>query len=349
MAIKIYSFPKDIFEYYHNKIKEWIRAVLPTKTSDLTNDSDYLDQLALAGIIASTFSPSSTYAINDYVLYNHTLYRCKTAITSAGAWDASKWDAVKTQNIFTGSIPGLVPTATAADASKALKGDGTWGTVSTVNISYDSVAEQLWLDFQDHTNEVLIGGRWYKTVTIGNQVWLAENLDYRFEYNGSPLPVGGSGQPTTPAAWYYNNDESTWGLDGRKCGLLYNWYATKYLDDNKSTLIPGWHVPTVDEWESLITACGGSDAAGKLKASSVSWSVSWTGTDDYGFGVIPCGIRDSGGVFIADTTYDYIWSSTPNGGNSYYMEFYATASGISVYNTTPATVGATIRLVKDNT
>jgi len=196
---------------------------------------------------------------------------------------------------------------------------------------------------------VKIGGRRYPVVKIGNQLWMAENLDYKFQVNGSQIPTGQSGHPSTPAAWYYNNAEATYGIDGTyKCGLLYNWYAAKYLDDNKATLLPdGWHVPSITEWEALIMACGGSsDAAGKLKASSVSWSVSWNGTDDYGFGVIPCGIRDSGGAFIAGDTYDYIWSSTPNGGNSYYMEFYATSSGISVYNTTPATVGATIRLVK---
>ena len=194
---------------------------------------------------------------------------------------------------------------------------------------------------------VEIGGKDYKVATMPDgKTWMAENLDFK----ASGIDIAPSSTPTTPAAWYYNNDESTWGWNGHKCGLLYNWYAAKYLEDNKSTLIPGWHVPSVDEWDALITACGGSsDAAGKLKASSVSWSGSWTGTDDYGFGVIPCGIRDSGGAFIADSSYDYIWSSTPNGGNSYYMEFYATASGISVYNSTPATVGATVRLVKDAT
>lgn len=130
MPNKFYSLPKSVFEHYHAKLKDWVRAVLPTKTSDLTNDSDFLDQLALAGIIAVTFSASSTYKVGDYVLYNHTLYRCKTAITTAGAWDASKWDAAKTQDIFKGSAPGLVPSAESGDADKVLKGDGTWGVVS---------------------------------------------------------------------------------------------------------------------------------------------------------------------------------------------------------------------------
>ena len=128
MPNKFYSLPKSVFEHYHAKIKDWVRAILPTKTSDLTNDSDFLDQLALAGIIAVTFSASSTYKVGDYVLYNHTLYRCKTAITTAGAWDASKWDAAKTQDIFKGSAPGLVPTPTAQDVANKnmLAADGTF-------------------------------------------------------------------------------------------------------------------------------------------------------------------------------------------------------------------------------
>jgi len=49
--------------------------------------------------------------------------------------------------LFSGSDPGLVPSATAGDADKALRGDGTWGDVSSVSVSYDSVNEQLHLDF----------------------------------------------------------------------------------------------------------------------------------------------------------------------------------------------------------
>ena len=50
-------------------------------------------------------------------------------------------------SVFSGSTPGLVPAATASDANKALKGDGTWGDVSNVSVSYDAVNEELHLDF----------------------------------------------------------------------------------------------------------------------------------------------------------------------------------------------------------
>lgn len=143
---------------------------------------------------------------------------------------------------------------------------------------------------------VEIGGRSYPVVKIGSQLWMAENLDYKFDVNGSQIPIGPSGTPTTSAAWYYYNDEASYGIDGTyKCGLLYNWYAAKYLDDNKSTLLPdGWHVPTSNEFNILVTFIGGASVVGgKLKAldgSIVSnWPNDWNGTDDFGFGALPAG------------------------------------------------------------
>ncbi len=134
---------------------------------------------------------------------------------------------------------------------------------------------------------VEIGGRFYPTVTIGNQEWLAENLDFKFE----GLDIGPTGAPATPAAWYYDNDESTYGESGNKYGLLYNWHAAKYLDDNKATLLPdGWHVPTSAEWDALATAVGGASTAGTKLKSTTGWS-SGNGDGSYGFEAFPAGYR----------------------------------------------------------
>lgn len=63
--------------------------------------------------------------------------------------DASK---IVTIPLFSNNVPGLVPSATASDADKALRGDGTWGDVSSVSVSYDSVNEQIHLDFSPQVN-----------------------------------------------------------------------------------------------------------------------------------------------------------------------------------------------------
>ena len=199
------------------------------------------------------------------------------------------------------------------------------------------------------TYSVKIGGRRYKAVKIGNQLWMAENLDWKFDVNGSQIPIGSSETPTTPAAWYYNNDEATYGIDGTyKCGLLYNWYATKYLDDNKSTLLPdGWHVPTNDEWTTLANAVGGASTAGqKLKSANVSWATSWGGTDDYGFGVLPAGYYV--GDFRDVATNALVWTSTEySSSNGYRMGFDTSSSIFPDYN--GKHIGGSLRLVKSLT
>ena len=187
-----------------------------------------------------------------------------------------------------------------------------------------------------------IGGRVYRTVTIGGVTWLAENLDYKFSGCG----IGGGGTPTTPNAWYYNNDEATYGIDGvRKCGLLYNWYAVKLLNDNSSDLIPGWHVPTNDEWTALANAVGGTGVAGtRLKAANVDWVSSWGGTDDYGFAVLPAGYYSGSFDFVG--SFADFWTVTETGSYAYYRCF---DSGATMsQDTNYKNYGYSVRLVKDS-
>lgn len=167
---------------------------------------------------------------------------------------------------------------------------------------------------KEPVHEVTIGGKTYRTVLMPDgKEWLAENLD--FAWDGLPVPTSDAREVETPQAMYYNYDESTYGWNGYKCGLLYNWYAVKYLEDNKSTLIPGWHVATNAEWDALATAVGGKSTAGtKLKAKDNSvtsgWPSGWNGTDDYGFSAIPAGVHLGGFCFIG--TRAYFWTATEN-------------------------------------
>lgn len=188
-----------------------------------------------------------------------------------------------------------------------------------------------------------IGGRVYRTVTIDGVTWLAENLDYKFSGCG----IGGSGTPSTPNAWYYNNDEATYGIDGtRKCGLLYNWYAVKLLNDNRADLIPGWHVPTTAEWDALANAVGGSSVAGtRLKAANVDWATSWGGTDDYGFGILPAGGRHDS--FISVGSVSNFWTSSENSSTHSYSKYFGTGSSMTSYNSYKSN-GYSVRLVKDS-
>ena len=190
-----------------------------------------------------------------------------------------------------------------------------------------------------------IGGREYKTVTIDGVTWLAENLDFKF------CVIGGGGTPSTPNAWYYNNDETTYGIDGiRKCGLLYNWFAVHLLNDYKNELIPGWHVPTYDEWNALENSVGGKGVAGtRLKAINGSangkWPTGWNGTDEFGFTVFPAGSRFSGSFYDVGS-YSYMWTDTESSSSNAYNYFFN--SGASINNGKSGKDFAySVRLVKD--
>lgn len=197
----------------------------------------------------------------------------------------------------------------------------------------------------EYDSKVTIGGRDYPVVKIGNQLWLAENLDWKFE----GCVIGASGTSTSESrANYYDNDEITYGITGKKCGLLYNWCAAKYLDDNKDTLLPdGWHVPSNSEWNTLATNVGGNSTAGtKLKAANVSWATSWGGTDDYGFAALPAGGRYSTSFYYVGF-YARFWTATEYSSTlAYYCGFDTGASiDSNGYNNTYNSFS--VRLVKD--
>lgn len=157
-----------------------------------------------------------------------------------------------------------------------------------------------------------IGGRTYKTTKIGNKIWLAENLDFKFQ----GLKIGTEEtEEGEPYAAYYNNDEATYGVNGNKYGLLYNWYAVNFLNKYKDQLIPGWRVASYYDWKALATDAGGDSIAGtKLKART-GWD-SGAGTDDFGFAAFPAGMFLSGFSNLGNSAYFWTTSeySSPDKG-----------------------------------
>ena len=120
---------------------------------------------------------------------------------------------------------------------------------------------------QDNTGSI-------KTVTIGTQVWMKENLNVSVFKNGVAIPEvkdnaawEKAGENKQPAWCYYGNDPK----NGAKYGKLYNWYAAI---DNNGLCPQGWHVPSDDEWTVLIDYLGGeSVAGGKMKeVGTTSWN-----------------------------------------------------------------------------
>lgn len=199
-------------------------------------------------------------------------------------------------------------------------------------------------------HQVVIGGKTYRTVNMPDgKVWLAENLD--FAWNGLSVPTEGASTSTDPQAMYYNYDESTYGWNGYKCGLLYNWFAVNYLEVHKSTLIPGWHVPTADEWAALADAVGGESTAGTtLKAldnsAGSNWPSSWNGTDDYGFSILPGG--EYTGNFYEGGIYGCYYSVTESSSSNAYYRTFSTGISMGLSSSTKKRQRS-VRLVQDST
>jgi len=156
-------------------------------------------------------------------------------------------------------------------------------------------------------------GNLYKTITIGTQTWMAENLRTTKYNDGTSIPNITSSEEwsslTTGAYCNYNN---TTNLDTiATYGRLYNWYAV-----NTSKLAPkGWHVPTDAEWEILTTYLGGTSiAGGKLKETGTThWTTPNTSaTNETGFTALPGGLCHTTGQFMVSGLVGGWWSSTEN-------------------------------------
>jgi uncharacterized protein (TIGR02145 family) len=157
-------------------------------------------------------------------------------------------------------------------------------------------------------------GKVYKTVVIGNQTWMAENLNVSTFRNGDPIPEAKSdeewvkaGQEGKPVWCYYNNDNAS----GTKYGKWYNWYA---VNDARGLAPKGWHVPSHIEWTTLTEYLGGKDIAGEKMKSSNGWFtskfVNGNGNNTSGFSGLPGGFRTASGSFFNYDDFGYWWHSS---------------------------------------
>ena len=154
-------------------------------------------------------------------------------------------------------------------------------------------------------------------VTIGNQVWMTENLNVDKFRNGDAIPQAKTaeewekaGKEKQPAWCYYNNDNtlSSWVAPekGKKYGKLYNWYA---VTDSRGLAPVGWHVPSDTEWKMVINFLGGEELAGPKMKSKEGWDKGYNGTNESGFSALPSGYCMRIGTFVYFND-GYYWSST---------------------------------------
>ena len=174
-------------------------------------------------------------------------------------------------------------------------------------------------------------GKIYKTVKIGKQTWMAENLAYK----------------ANSGCWAYNE------IYAEQFGYLYNWETANNVCPD------GYHLPTDDEWKKLEIKLGMSQtdanrngwrgSVGNQLKATTGWKSNVSATNKSGFNALPGGRRNyTSGTFRVSRIYGYWWSATPSSGNSnaWYRELFSNGVQIERNNFNKA-YGFSVRCVKD--
>jgi uncharacterized protein (TIGR02145 family) len=195
-----------------------------------------------------------------------------------------------------------------------------------------------------------IDGNVYKTITIGTQVWMAQNLKTTKYSNGDLIGT------TTPDSLDISMEfepKYQWAYEGNKpnvaiYGRLYTWYV---VNDNRKLCPTGWHVPSDEEWGTLVMYLGGpSIAGGKLKEKgTIHWKSPNNGaTNESGFTALPGGYRGAGGTFANIGGGGAWWTSTEcSSSNAINMLMNNKGNSVSGMKIFPKITAYSVRCLRD--
>jgi len=192
-----------------------------------------------------------------------------------------------------------------------------------------------------------VEGNTYRTISIGTQIWTAENLKTTKFNDSTDIHLITDDKKwsyiCTPSYCWYNNDEQYKDT----YGALYNWYVGA-----TGKICPvGWHVPTDDDWIIIESFLGGEDLAGKKmkEAGFNHWILindSHISTNESGFTGLPGGIRTSAGSFHDIGKENLFWSSTGNGTGAWYR-VQSVYGDFNFRGCLSIRIGGSIRCIKD--
>ena len=157
------------------------------------------------------------------------------------------------------------------------------------------------------------GGSKSKSVVIGEQEWMVENLNVTVFRDGSEIEYidyeddwNDVHKEKSPAFCYYEFKEENEKISGK----LYNWYA---VSDPRGICPEGWRVPTDADWQQLIEFLGGAESAYDKMKSTSGWDNDDNGTNESGFNAKPSGIVDIVGQSGLKGVGTIWWASDPVG------------------------------------
>ena len=237
--------------------------------------------------------------------------------SSSGTGESSSSSGGLSSSSSTESSSSVASSSSSAESSSSSVASCSSGVQSSSSVAYvdpSTVVKGTMTDERD--------GQTYKTVKIGTQTWMAENLNYAY----TDVPYNYSGNTSDSTSWCYSNAAAnctkygrlytwaaamdsvgTWSTNGKGCGYGKTCSPTYPV---RGVCPEGWHLPTQTEWNTLFTAVGGQSTAGKMLKSTSGWNSSDNGTDAYSFSALPAGYRYSSGNFILEGSFASFWSSS---------------------------------------
>lgn len=211
------------------------------------------------------------------------------------------------------------------DKATSLESSDGVSSSSTLSSSFVGDTSGTFIDERDNQT--------YRYVKIGDQVWMAENLNYETDSN----------------SYCYEDDPDNCNVYGRlynKLVALDGSFHSSAIPSGIQGLCPsGWHLPSDAEWDVLASyVANETQRTGKsekgnwneignlLKANSSLWNPN-TGTDDYGFSGLPGGKRDKYGDYGNLGYYGYWWSTTDEENSIWHLLWRLDSSWDTFYHT----------------
>jgi uncharacterized protein (TIGR02145 family) len=372
----------------------WSTTASPTVENSKTTESGSLGAFVstLSGLEPDTRYFVRAYATNSTGTGYGNQVAFSTSLASLPELTTSKVISIAQKSAISGGLItsengssvvlrgicwSLSPNPTVSD-SKSTSGNGLGAFSRTitgleVNTTYyvrafatnrigTSYGNELVFSTVDYGALADISGNLYKTVTIGTQEWLTENLKATSYSNGDPVPyIPGENdwnQLSGGAYCWYNNTE----IPSRDTyGALYNWYT---ISDTRNICPQGWHVPNDADWTKLTDflrdngyGYGGSgEDIAKSMAATSGWTVNSTvgtiGNDQTtnnssGFAALPGGVRVKNGIYATSEYTCSFWSSSEHS-YGYGNALTLTGEFINIFRGyTFKQDGASVRCLKD--